>query len=116
MLRLIDLDPQWINHGERRGLGVRFRCMAGHCEGYQWILFANPLDGGPAYDGKCYQLMSDLSDKIQAETGHYIFGKDRPCDPCRWTRTGEDFATMSMSPSVNAHECGHLTLTNGVFG
>jgi hypothetical protein len=113
-MKLTDLDPSWIDHGGRRGIGVRFRCMVpGHCSGYLWILFANPLDGGPAWEGESFKLILEKRD----EEGQYEKYKyDRPCGTCRWRRTGDNFATMSMSPSVNAHCCGHLTLTNGVFG
>lgn len=114
MIRLVDLDPSFIDFGERRGIGVRFRCMAGHCRGYQWILFANPLDGGPAWGGKCFELILDIRD-AGGEEQFEKYKFDRPCDQSRWQRSGDDFATMSMTPSVDAHECGHLTLTNGVF-
>jgi hypothetical protein len=112
-MRLIDLDPSWIDYGSRRGIGVRFRCMVpGHCSGYLWILFANPVDGGPPHSGACWNLIIEARD-ADGQFDKYKY--DRPCDKCRWQRTGEDFASMSMSPSVDAHCCGHLTLTNGVF-
>lgn len=112
-MRLVDLDPSWIDHGDRRGIGVRFRCMTGHCKGYLWILFANPIDGGPAYEGESFRLILDIRDQSDEQDEKYKY--DRPCGKCRWQRIGEGFATMSMAPSVDAHECGHLTLTNGVF-
>lgn len=112
-MKLTDLDPGWIDFNDRKGLGIKFKCMTGHCQGYQWILFANPLDGGEPYKERCFQLMLDIA--IQG--GDDCPKKyDRPCDQCRWHRIGDNFETLTMTPSVNAYECGHLTLTNGIFG
>lgn len=117
-VRLTDLHPAWIDHGERKGLGVAFDCMVGHhrfeekdvpCVIRNWILFANPLDGGEAWSGHSRTLIVALNpDGCDTE----IAG----CGTSRWTRTGDTFENLSMTPSVNAHVCGHLTLTNGVFG
>lgn len=115
-VRLIDLDPHWIDLGERRGLGILYRCMVGHCNGYNAPLFANPLDGGPPFAGDSWALLDEL-----LQTDLIGYGPDglrrlvRGCGDCRWTRKGETFEALSMTPSVNAHECGHLTLTDGVF-
>ncbi len=110
-MRLADFDPQWIDHGDRKGIGVSFRCLTGHCTGRLWIMFANPLDGGPAYEGNCFALM--LQKQETGEPG--ITAGSRPCGPCRWKRIGDTFETLTMTPSVDAHQCGHKTLTNGVF-
>ena len=108
-VRLVTLDPKWIDHGDRCGLGISFNCMTSHCKGRQWILFKNPLDGGPAYEGTCTKLMAEM---IADEEWT---GRDRGCGTIRWQRDGESFESLSLSPSVNAHDCGHHTLTNGVF-
>jgi hypothetical protein len=89
-VRLVDLEPKWIDRNGRTGLGVIFNCMIGHCCGRIRIYFTNPLDGGPAWP-------------VDDQNSH------------RWTRTGDSFETLSMTPSVNADVCGHLTLTDGVF-
>lgn len=91
MSRLTDFAPRWINAGDRKGVGVSFECMTGHCGGRIRVLFANPLDGGPP-----------LADDEQHGGGPY-----------RWHRTGETFDTLSLSPSVDADVCGHFTITNG---
>ena len=116
-VRLVDLKPAWIDHGDRRGLGVAFDCMVGHhrfqgaevpCTIRNWILFANPLDGGPAWPGNSRTLI------VACFPGGWdteIAG----CGTCRWTRKGDAFDTLSMTPSVDAGACGHLTLTDGVF-
>jgi len=111
-VKLTDLQPEWIDWQGRHGIGMTIKCMTGHCTGRQWILFANPLDGGPAWEGQCVQLMFDMAKDKEAFGPVY----DRPCGQVRWKRIGEAFESMSLQPSINAHECGHLTLTNGVFG
>lgn len=114
--KLVDLHPQWIDLPElkRHGLGVAFDCMVGlhhgkPCTIRNWILFANPLDGGPPWPGESRGLIVLLNPE---GTDGEISG----CGTSRWQRTGETFDTLSMTPSVNAHTCGHYTLTKGVFG
>ena len=112
MARLIDFDPKWIDAGDRKGIGVSFRCATGHCTGRMWALFANPLDGGPAWDGDCIQLMFDHYEATgDAQREGPIM--DRGCGRTRWQRTGETFDTLSLTPSLAMHQCGHFYLTNG---
>ena len=95
ILRLIDLDPRWLNHGGeemrdvngaqvplRAGVGLSLRCP-GACGRTIDVLFENPLDGGAAIGG------------------HY------------WARAGETFDTLTLRPSL-LHQCGwHGYLTDG---
>ncbi len=118
MIKLISLNPRWIDFKDRKGLGITMDCMAGHCAGRLWILFDNPLDGGPAYEDNCVQLMMDIFETEDPEQYDGAI-KDRPCGKVRWVRSGETFETLTLKgrpgrpPSIDAHECGHLTLTNG---
>lgn len=73
-----------------------------------WILFANPLDGGMTWPGQSRALILLLKG---AEDQHEVRG----CGESRWKRTGESFDTLSCTPSFDAYRCGHLTLTNGEF-
>lgn len=114
MPKLTDLNPAWIDHGDRKGLGLAFDCMVGAhfgrpCTVRNWILFANPLDGGPAWPGHSRTL---ILAKLPNEDDRYEIAG---CAESRWKRTGDTFETLSMAPSVNAHSCGHYTLTNGAF-
>ena len=111
---LASLNPQWIDYQDRSGLGIAFDCMVGSHHGEKctirnWILFANPLDGGPPWPGDSRSL-------IIAVYPHGTDGQVAGCGDRRWNRSGDTFETLSMTPSVNAGVCGHLTLTNGVFG
>jgi hypothetical protein len=114
-MKLIDLHPAWIDHGDRKGLGVTFDCMIGThhdnkpCEIRNWILFANPLDSGAPWPGESRSLILAL---VPDENEQY---RIRGCGTSRWTRSGDTFETLSCTPSWNAHGCGHLTLTNGLF-
>jgi hypothetical protein len=114
--RLVDLNPVWVDlpSENRRGLGVFFDCMIGShfdkkCTIRNMILFANPLDGGSPWPGESRSLILKLSP--EEEQRYEIAG----CGTSRWQRQGETFETLSMQPSVNAHSCGHYTLSNGVF-
>ena len=92
-MKLIDLDPKWVGSGgegitkdgqpvpKRQGVGISFRCPCGtHPRDDDYgtdrcvILLNNPLDGGGKFD--------DTPD------GHY------------WTREGETFETLTLSPSI----------------
>jgi hypothetical protein len=107
MPRLVDFAPEWIDIGDRHGLGLMMDCGARHCDGRNAVLFANPLDGGPPFEGDTGALM----DALDWDFDERRF--NRGCGPVRWNRCGDTFDTLSLTPSVNAHECGHFTITNG---
>jgi len=86
-VKLTDLNPRWIGAGgsgvtqngqpvpRREGVGVMFNCPCGKHgdDNPVYVPFANPLDGGPAYDPK----------------------------PGRgWQRTGDTFETLTLTPSI----------------
>ena len=98
MPRLVDLDPSWIRADGAEGrdrMGVMFVCPAcrdpttgyGHM---QAVWFANPPDGGsPAPHQPGYP----------------------PGDP-RWTRSGDTFETLTLTPSINT-SCWHGWVKSG---
>lgn len=71
--KLVDCNPRWI---ERDGVtcGVRFDCPEGHTECHHAIPFTPSLEGGavPTWQSNGAQ----------------------------WQRTGEDFAALTLSPSI----------------
>lgn len=83
-MKLTELEPRWWRTGgegvfntktgepvpERRGCGISFDCPCG-CEDRVSVPFTNPLDGGP--------------------NGYHPHG---------WQRTGEDFESLTLSPSI----------------
>ena len=85
-MRLIDLNPEWVDvkHYDRKGTGVKFDCPCG-CGNRLHLKFENPLDG----EGRI-------------KNSHYV-----------WRRTGDIFETLSLYPSI-CRKCGcgwkgHLT-------
>jgi hypothetical protein len=108
-MKLIDLAPRWVGAGgegitqadgspapERHGVGITFICPCGtHPRDGEYdtdrccIIFENPLDGGGRFDA--------------TTPGHY------------WTRVGETFETLSLTPSIQrVGGCGwHGFITNG---
>ncbi len=114
MPRLTDFDPRWIDLGDRKGLGFTMCCAGagpqhGPTCGHRIpVLFANPLDGGPPYEGNSYDLQEALGDGEHSPLY-------RGCGKFRWKRDPltMTFADLSLTPSVNSHECGHFTITAG---
>jgi hypothetical protein len=91
MIRLVDLHPEWIMDGERRA-GARWLCPC--CATFTvGVLFVNPIGGGPP-----------LSPDHRREHDHAGF---------RWTRSGDTFETLSISPVILAtkahHWVGHVS-------
>lgn len=89
-MRLIELDPRWAcdadiviggsqrHYDNRKGMAISFECP--HCRQCRLaVWFANPIDGLPPTD----------------DAKHL------------WTRVGESFEGLTLSPSVDASEFGH---------
>lgn len=99
-MRLSELDPRWAidadivlggasKHFENRhGMAISFDCP--HCrETRLAVWFANPIDGGPPTD----------------DASHL------------WQRSGDDFDSLTLTPSVDASAHGHWHgfITNGAI-
>lgn len=108
-LRLTELDPRWWGNGDARRLGVSFLCP--HCRAVRLgIAFANPLDGAsPA------RIVNGAMPRSIRDHIHVRRTFDVP-PGCYWTRTGETFEKISLSPSVDASKSGHWHgfVTDGV--
>lgn len=83
-MKLSDLEPRWISGGGRTGLGVMFNCPGPCCTGPGAVQrlpvwFANPLDGGPT----------------------------AAPDKKGWQRTGDNWETLTLTPSIDASPTGH---------
>lgn len=107
--RLVDLEPHWLMDGARR-VGIAFDCPCGNCLGKGCMLavrFANPIGGG------------DPTPDDQSKVGNNK-GK-------RWTRTGESFESLTVTPSIDStkdkdgnpmppeHQHWHGFITNGAI-
>jgi hypothetical protein len=92
-VRLTDLNPRWaadydiliggavVHDADRKGMAISFDCPC--CLGATrlCVFFANPIDGKPPSD--------------DYDSTHL------------WTRTGETFENLQLSPSIDASEHGH---------
>ena len=98
--RLVDCNPRWgTAYGEATTRYLTFDCPEGHPNCWHTIPFNPGLDGS----------VTGMQGAV-------------------WTRTGDDFATLTLSPSIARHvtknaktgeiidPCHmHVNLTNGVF-
>lgn len=95
---------------ERRGMGMGFTCP--HCYllfkagKIAWpqrlvVWFANPIDGGPPQPPE--PIPEGPPEAVKAAQMRNN----------RWQRTGEDLATISLSPSVDCEGHWHGFVTNG---
>lgn len=84
-MELIDLNPRWVSAGgegitdkdgkpvpAQRGVGLGYDCPCG-CGDRRYVPFLNPLDGSAP------RLNSNKA---------------------AWQRTGEDFETLTLAPSI----------------
>ena len=79
MMKLKDYEPHWFAVPGHRGQGLTFKCPL-HLNCHFMIGFRNPLDGGEPYVFK------------------RVDGTDCPL----WVRQGEDFETLTLTPSIDA--------------
>ena len=98
-MKLTDLNPRWaldanivlgggpnVHDENRYGMAITFDCP--HCRTTRLaVWFANPIDNKPATDNAVLL----------------------------WTRNGDSFANLTLSPSINAAPHGHWhgSITNG---
>jgi hypothetical protein len=105
-MRLTDLDPHWVAEmgaPDTHQQGVSFLCPC--CRTVRLaVFFAEPITGSPV----------DLKQlhRSQGVDGHLA---DHHLGSTLWTRTGEDFDTLSLTPSVDCSHFGHWHgyITNG---
>jgi hypothetical protein len=101
-VKLTELNPSFVGYGgegisdkdgntvpRREGVGLHFDCPCG-CDQPCFVYFSNPLDGGATVNG---------------------------AGPA-WTRTGTDFETLTLAPSILRSKerggCGwHGWITDG---
>jgi hypothetical protein len=111
-MRLLDLAPRWIEYQGRK-VGMLLLCP--HCQAQgkkQWLscFFEKfeVLNGGNEPNQYAFfEKTIDPGDDVDEVV---------PCDKtAKWTRTSDDFATMSVTPSLDASASGHWhgSITNG---
>lgn len=103
-MNLIDLDPRWLELDGRK-VGMIMRCP--HCAAQdrkQWLsCFFEPmavLNGGEwPNQYALFEKAIDKEDNINEVV---------PCNKhSKWMRSSDDFASMSIMPSIDASAAGH---------
>ena len=125
-MRLAELEPKWWAEPGRHGQGIVFLCP--HCRGgLLCVAFANPLDGRAPWDvgteqcrpiSKLWELLyGDLEAEVQPADALVKRGTWVVPPGCLWTRSGDTFETLSLTPSVDASRagCWHGFVTNGAI-
>lgn len=97
-MRLSELEPRWVGINIPEGsarIGVGFQCP--HCKEQRLVVFFRPfIDPNDIVRLALWKL----PDAPNPNTGEI-----RPVH--WWDRTGEDFETLTLSPSVDASNSGH---------
>jgi hypothetical protein len=135
-MNLIDLKPRWLDY---KGQHVAIMFLCPHCVARLggnrtsidiWLtcFFMAPVSFPVVPDDYPVEALRGsrgeraLFYEALRETGNYLDAADAAyteivdCkSSCAWQRTGDDFATMSITPSIDASACGHWHgfITNG---
>lgn len=104
-MKLTELDPRWITfHGWASDspfcIGLTFQCP--HCRSQRLgVLFDHPID--PDHVAETFGVAYDPA----------AFGAGLGMKA--WTRSGDTFDTLTLTPSINTKESGHWHgfITNG---
>lgn len=92
--KLKDLEPKWLNLERfRTGVGLQFNCPNGSGMKLH-ILFMNPLDGG-----------ASKPDDITTPGNN---------NGVRWARSGMDFDSLTVSPSIDVPGIWHGHINDGI--
>ena len=97
-MKLSELDPRWLTElPDRHGMGISFECP--HCQNEPIedriqiaVWFSNPIDGKPPASVTCREVIKD--NRILA------------VQPL-WNRFGDNFESLTLSPSIDARLSGH---------
>ena len=95
MIRLTDLQPRWLS--------PNFFIFLCPCCKQQWLSCKNIPMGNREQRELVESIGKDLREVIKSR------------DDYSWSFSGNDFATLSVTPSINAEAAGHWHgfITNG---
>lgn len=93
-MRLLDLAPRWIPWGGNPRAILVFQCP--HCRNTLLTCIAGPMSTSDQFDAW------DAAG-LDSDRGNIVPSK--PTAP--WTIQGDDFATLSITPSLDASTSGH---------
>ena len=111
-IRLIDLTPRWLELDGRK-VGMIFRCPLCHAQNRkQWLsCFFEPM---PVLNGGEWPNQYALFEKVIDEGDN--LNEVVPCNKtAKWSRSTDDFHSMSVTPSLDSSAAGHWHgfITNG---
>ena len=100
-MRLIDLNPRWFGLPPAIRQGITFDCP--HCRTTRLAVpFVNPIDGSAPISLEPKILWPLLQPRPDAAPGQVTVPPG-----FHWTRTGDTFDVLTLSPSVDASKSGH---------
>jgi hypothetical protein len=116
-LRLLDLEPRWLDHAGHH-VAIMFRCP--HCRGIWLTCFFKaarelpeippdfPIEELRWSSGArllFYEALIDLGHPDPAQGAYHDVVS---CEKSKaWKRDSDNFATMTVSPSIDAGASGH---------
>jgi hypothetical protein len=119
-VRLTDLNPRWLEHA---GVRVAIMFLCPHCasNGDTWLTcFFEPagdlprlpadfnIPGLEGASGARLLFHDALKEIGHADPAEGAYHDVVSCNKtCAWKRTNDDFATMSVTPSIDASASGH---------
>jgi hypothetical protein len=101
-MRLAELRPKsLVDRDGRRGMGITLTCPSCLKQRIS-VWYANPMDGLPPRE--LLEITEGMTEEVKKLYASYNN---------RWQRTGEDFETLSLMPSVDVQGHWHGFITNG---
>lgn len=99
-MRLLDLDPRWFEAYDRplyydKKSRAGFTMLCPHCQQTRIAVTTRPLKASDQFEGLATAHPNNYGDIVPAKQ---MFA---------WTIDSEDFATMTVTPSVDASAAGH---------
>lgn len=100
-MRLTDLSPRWVGYGDNDKAALIFKCP--HCQDIWLTCTFQPI--------KMSHQLKIFQPEGTASHGQVVPSKQN----FAWGRRGDDFETLSVTPSVDASASGHWHgfITNG---
>ncbi len=92
-MKLIDLSPRWIEHGGNPKAALIFKCP--HCQDIWLTCTFQPI--------KMSTQMALYRPEGESSGGQVVPSRQ----DFAWSRDGDSFHTLSVTPSVDASASGH---------
>jgi hypothetical protein len=114
MLRLVELEPKWLTIGDRK-VGLVFKCP--HCRSTWLSCFFEKTPKWKDGDGERFSETTQFGMFQRINEADFDKSNIVPCrDDFAWTRTGDNFESLTIIPSLDCSAAGHWHgfITNGI--